>query len=58
MAYQSFDSIFGTNTTTFLFNDPMVQKILLSTVIFVFVSVLLVEKLTTIARKWGTIEFY
>lgn len=56
--YGSFDSIFGTATTSFLFDDPMVQKMLLIVGIFFVVSLILVGRLTTMARKMGTIEFY
>ncbi len=56
--YNSFDSIFGVHTSSFLLNDPMIKKMFVIVFIFLFVSLYLVEQLTTLARKWGTIEFY
>lgn len=56
--YGSFDSIFGTTTTNFLFGDPMVQKMLMIVGIFFVVCLFLVGRLTRMARKMGTIEFY
>ncbi|MDH5404285.1 MAG: hypothetical protein OEY49_17430, partial [Candidatus Heimdallarchaeota archaeon] len=58
LSYKGFNSIFGTNTTDLTFGDPMIQKMFLIILLFLVISLLLAEKLTTISRKWGTIEFY
>lgn len=56
--YSSFNSIFGTSITDLSLSDPMIQKMFVIVFIFLFLSLVLVEKLTTISRKWGTLEFY
>ena len=56
--YSSFSSIFGVGVKNFTFSDPIIQQMLLIVLICFAISVLLVGRLTTIARAWGTIEFY
>jgi hypothetical protein len=58
LTYRSFNAIFSTSTTDFTFADPMLQKMIITVVVFLIISLILVERLTTISRKWGTIEFY
>ncbi len=57
-AYENFNTIFGTGITDLTLSDPMIRQMFLIVFIFLGLSLLLVEKLTTIARKWGTLEFY
>ncbi|MHA2249240.1 MAG: hypothetical protein ACXAD7_02705 [Candidatus Kariarchaeaceae archaeon] len=57
-AYEGFNSIFDTNASNFTFSDPMVQQMLLISCMFLVISLILVSRMTTMARKWGTIEFY
>ncbi len=56
--HEGFNSIFSTNVSTLTFSDTSVQQVLLAVFIFLIISLITVSKLTTIARKWGTIEFY
>ncbi|MHA2091243.1 MAG: hypothetical protein ACW98K_10320 [Candidatus Kariarchaeaceae archaeon] len=56
--YLGFNNMFGTQTSNLQIADPMVQEMFLIVLIFLIISLITVSKLTTIARKWGTIEFY
>jgi len=58
LSYKSFNSIFGVNTSNFGTSDPMLRKMFIIVIVFFLLSLILVERLTTIARRWGTIEFY
>ncbi|MHA2503279.1 MAG: hypothetical protein ACXAE3_10445, partial [Candidatus Kariarchaeaceae archaeon] len=58
IGYSSFNQIFGVTTTDFTIYDPMMQTMIVIVVVFLILSLLMVERLTTIARRWGTIEFY
>ncbi|MCY3412924.1 MAG: hypothetical protein INQ03_14900 [Candidatus Heimdallarchaeota archaeon] len=58
LVYTGFNEIFGTNITDLTLSDPMIHKMFLIVFLFLIISLLLVERLTKIARKWGTIEFY
>lgn len=58
LPFESFNKIFGVGITDLTLGDPMIKQMFLIVIIFLILSLMLVEKLTTIARRWGTLEFY
>lgn len=58
LSYQGFNQVFGTNVSSFTLSEPMIQQMFVISFVFLAISIAMVVKLTSIARKWGTIEFY
>ncbi|OLS24125.1 MAG: hypothetical protein HeimC2_23990 [Candidatus Heimdallarchaeota archaeon LC_2] len=58
LVYSGFNDVFGTNITDLSLSDPMVKQMLIVVFGFLFFAIFIVTRLTTLSRKWGTIEFY
>ena len=56
--FQSFSEFYGLKVSSLTFTDPIVQIMLLLSFAFFVFSWYVVDKATTVARKWGTLEFY
>lgn len=58
LEYEGFNKVFGTGVSDLGLSDPMVKQMFMLVFGFLFLSIIIVSKLTTLSRKWGTIEFY
>lgn len=58
LQYASFNSTFGVHISNLSQSDPFLQHMFIIVGIFLLIAIILVSWLTTLARKWGTIEFY
>ncbi len=56
--YSGFNDVFGTHITNLSLSDPMIKIMFLTVFVFLFVAIIIASRLTTLSRKWGTIEFY
>ncbi|MCG3219327.1 MAG: hypothetical protein KAR35_10000, partial [Candidatus Heimdallarchaeota archaeon] len=56
--FESFESVYGVPIKSWTLSDPVIQLLLVINIIIFIGAMLLVKKMTTISRRWGTIEFY
>ncbi|MHA1911127.1 MAG: hypothetical protein ACTSYA_05455 [Candidatus Kariarchaeaceae archaeon] len=56
--FESFESVYGVPIKSWTLSDPIIQLILAINIMIFIGAMLLVKRMTTISRRWGTIEFY
>lgn len=58
LEYEGFNNLFGTNITDLSLSDPMIKQMFMLVFGFLIIAIIIASRLTTLSRKWGTIEFY
>jgi hypothetical protein len=58
LEYEGFNTVFGTGVGDLSLSDPMIKQMFMLVFGFLLIAIIIVSKLTTLSRKWGTIEFY
>ncbi|MHA2098608.1 MAG: hypothetical protein ACW99A_07965 [Candidatus Kariarchaeaceae archaeon] len=58
LPYIGFNKVFGTGVTDLTLSDPMIKQMFMLVFGFLLLAIIITSRLTTLSRKWGTIEFY